>query len=131
MTETPPDAGAPSDEQDNQAEQAEARPLRMCDVCGLVDDHPRHVFGYGPEDDVQTPVDAADQAIANAQAVGGDALRNVVAHIRDNSTQMRHMDCCRAVGCPDGSCGVVTAGAEDARGMDLVAHLVRNVPTEG
>ena len=35
----------------------------------------------------------------------------------------RHFDCCRTAGCPDGSCDVLTAGAEDLRGDDLRAHL--------
>lgn len=34
-----------------------------------------------------------------------------------------HMDCCRERGCPDGSCPIVTEGAEDLRGDKLRAHL--------
>lgn len=41
----------------------------------------------------------------------------------DGGTQMRHMDCCRAAGCPDGTCELVTAGAEELRGDALVQHL--------
>ena len=35
----------------------------------------------------------------------------------------KHMDCCRTDGCPDGTCDVVTAGAEGLRGADLLAHI--------
>jgi hypothetical protein len=34
-----------------------------------------------------------------------------------------HLDCCRSVGCPDGSCPIITSGAEDLRGEDLRSHL--------
>lgn len=66
----------------------ENRPLRSCDICGVEDDHPRHVY-------------ATD----------------------DGGTQMRHMDCCREAGCPDGTCVEVTAGAEELRGDELLEHL--------
>lgn len=34
-----------------------------------------------------------------------------------------HMDCCRARGCPDGTCDIITAGAESLRGAKLLAHI--------
>ena len=67
------------------------RPVRGCDICGISDDHPRHVIGTA-----------------------------------DGGTLMRHMDCCREAGCPDGTCDEVTAGAEDLRGDELVQHLTRS-----
>lgn len=69
----------------------EDRPIRPCDVCGISDDHPRHVHDLGPVN------------------------------------QLRHMDCCREAGCPDGSCDqLVAAGAEDLRGPALVEYLMRS-----
>jgi hypothetical protein len=46
-------------------------------------------------------------------------------HIVDvgNTNQIRHIDCCRGAGCPDGSCDQVTAGAEELRGDALLEHL--------
>lgn len=46
-------------------------------------------------------------------------------HLRfeDGPDMGRHMDCCRAGGCPDGSCDVVTAGAEELRGVELLDHI--------
>ena len=51
--------------------------------------------------------------------------RHVIA-LEDGGTLMRHMDCCREAGCPDGSCNEVTAGAENLRGEELIAHLTRS-----
>lgn len=51
-----------------------------------------------------------------------DHPRHVVA-LPDGTAQTRHLDCCRDSGCPDGTCGAVTAGAEVKRGADLLAHL--------
>lgn len=103
--------------------EAEIRPMRGCDVCGGVDDHPRHVFAHAPGEGVTEPA-VAEKMIEVAKATGDPAaITAVVAQIQDTSTIYRHMDCCREAGCPDGTCNQVTAGAEDLRGMDLVAHL--------
>lgn len=99
----------------------EARPLRMCDSCGGVDDHPRHVYALGPDQN-PTSDEVASKALDNA--VGEDRL-TILKQIRDVFTQQKHLDCCRADGCPDGTCYQVTAGAEDLRGMELVAHLTK------
>lgn len=99
---------------------AEKRPVRMCDLCGGVDDHPRHVFAHDVGDGVTDP-DIAALAVKNA---GANAAA-IIAHIQDFSTTMRHMDCCREAGCPDGTCNEVTAGAENLRGNALVKHLTR------
>jgi hypothetical protein len=34
---------------------AEKRPMRMCDSCGQIDDHPRHVHGTGEGEANTTP----------------------------------------------------------------------------
>lgn len=99
---------------------AEKRPMRMCDVCGLVDDHPRHVFAYADGAGVTDP-SIAVLALDNAETAVDKAV--ILMQIQDNSTTMRHMDCCRSVGCPDGTCNEVTAGAESKRGPALVKHL--------
>lgn len=111
-------------------EQAEQRPVRMCDVCGGVDDHPRHVFGHAPGDGASSN-DVAAKALS---AAPDDAKAAIIGQIRDDQTTMRHMDCCREAGCPDGTCNRVTTGAEDLRGTDLVEHLTSQTtdqPTEG
>lgn len=102
----------------------EARPVRGCDVCGGVDDHPRHVFAHAPGDGV-TSAEVAVIMLDNASA---DDRAAIMAHVKDDSTVMRHMDCCRTAGCPDGSCNIVTAGAESKRGDALVKHLTAQPP---
>lgn len=103
--------------------ETETRPLRMCDSCGGVDTHPRHVFWEGPASSGtsdQTAFKALEAAAGNT-----DATIGVLRHVRDTETTMKHLDCCRADGCPDGTCDQVTAGAEDLRGDDLLAHLTK------
>lgn len=95
------------------------RPLRVCDLCGGVDDHPRHVLnGNGP---YPTPgQNIVDLVLTNAPAEHRSFL---VGELLDTKASDRHMDCCRAAGCPEGLCGPQTAGAENLRGGDLLAHL--------
>jgi hypothetical protein len=73
------------------------RESRVCDVCGQVDDHPRHIIH-----------------VAAGHPVTGAPM---------DLTVTRHIDCCQGAGCPDGSCDVVLGHAGAKRGPDLVAHL--------
>lgn len=98
------------------------RPLRICDVCYGIDDHPRH--------QVHHPVGAVpvDQglvtAILSREDLDPDVRAALVADAVDTTTQLRHMDCCRTAGCYDGSChAIAETGATELRGADLVAHL--------
>lgn len=95
------------------------RPVRPCDSCGGVDDHPRHVFAT-VQGEGDTPPEVLDKILENTKKAD---LPLVLQHLRDSSTVMKHMDCCREDGCPDGTCGVVTKGAEDLKGDALVKHL--------
>lgn len=97
------------------------RPVRMCDSCGGVDDHPRHVMGLGPNEPTPTPPDVAKAAL---KVAGADHFDTILAQIRDEVTVVKHMDCCRSDGCPDRSCDVVTSGAEIHRGVKLLNHLL-------
>lgn len=98
------------------------RILRVCDLCGGVDDHPRHVIaGPTPDVFVQPAAVIVRAVMANAPADEQDRLLN---ELIDTSSSDRHMDCCRKFSCPDGSCNVVTEGAEDKRGAALLKHLV-------
>lgn len=99
----------------------EMRPMRGCDICGVVDDHPRHVVTAGvgtfPPDN-----DLLDRLLAAANTP--DEMRAVTRQVSDTSQQTRHMDCCREAGCPDGSCNAIAdTGAADLRGAALVKHL--------
>lgn len=95
------------------------RPLRGCEVCGGVDDHPRHAclvpVGYAgavPQGDVlQKLLDNGISGVALSEAM-------------DAQTTMRHIDCCAAAGCPDGSCPPVVAQTNGVTGKKLLDHLL-------
>lgn len=96
---------------------AEERLKRFCDSCGAWDDHPRHVIATT---DVKYAPEWIDAALAN---VPEDEKGRAVNELMDDSTTMKHLDCCAADGCPDSSCGEQLAGASDAKGADLVNYL--------
>lgn len=96
------------------------RPLRVCDLCGQVDDHPRHVLAGGTA--FPKPSDAIlDKVLAGAPSGQRGRLVN---ELLDTNASDRHMDCCRTAGCPDGTCNTQTAGAEGLRGGELLGHLM-------
>lgn len=97
------------------------RPLRVCDLCGGVDDHNRHVLGSGSRDVFPAPSDDIVTKVLDAAPAAERA--RLLRELQDTSSSDRHMDCCRQAGCPDGSCDVATAGAEDKRGAALLNHL--------
>lgn len=106
------------------------RPLRVCDLCGGVDDHPRDVIigtdrkGENPWSDV---VDApTDETIAKvvAAAPPGHAAR-LVRELMDTTSSDRHLDCCAAAGCAN--CAARIAGADGKTGADLLAHLEKGI----
>lgn len=100
----------------------ETRPLRICDSCGQIDDHPRHVFVADPAS--RGGVSSAEVLRKALNAAKTDAEKDaVIAASMDNETLTKHMDCCEADGCPDGSCTEVRKGAEDKKGAELVKHL--------
>jgi hypothetical protein len=103
---------------------ADTRPMRQCDICRQVDDHPRHRVVFGPQDN-PPPVDTAliEEIIANNDYPPADRAA-MVASISDPTDQLRHLDCCAAAGCPDGSCNAIRAtGAENLKGPRLLKHL--------
>jgi hypothetical protein len=105
----------------------QGRLLRVCDLCGGVDDHPRHVLAGGPGSGAVFAQPGED-ILAAVLAAAPDADRaRLVRDLMDTTSSDRHLDCCREAGCPDGSCDVQTAGAESKRGKALLAHLMANV----
>ncbi len=99
----------------------DGRLIRVCDVCGAVDDHPRHVIagdpGTGPPDpDIAAKVLDAD--------LPSDVRARVLGDLYDTTVRLRHLDCCREVGCPDGTCNTQTAGAGGKTGKAMLTHLM-------
>lgn len=89
----------------------EGRVLKVCDLCGGVDDHPRHIGGH------------AGGGVANVVAAPSDEMVNKVLDVapaedrarllRDlNSTAVteHHYDCGRDAGCE--FCSTFAAGAK-------------------
>lgn len=69
------------------------RPLRLCDVCGGLDDHPRHVQSIAKtEPDAKPSAEFLDSLGANVPA-------SAVALLMNPRTRIRHIDCCAAAGC--------------------------------
>lgn len=104
---------------------AEGRRLRICDVCGQVDDHPRHEHYEG--EGIPVRQDHLAAVIERTDLTNEDKTR-IVAEIVDTASQQRHIDCCAEVGCPcvglDTECKkVLDAGGEGLKGMDLVEFI--------
>lgn len=98
------------------------RTLHVCDVCGGVDDHPRHTIAGASLETFPIPTAETVQRVMAASPP--DELDRLLTDLLDTGSSDRHMDCCRAAGCPAGVCDAVTAGAEDKRGAALLKHLV-------
>ena len=108
----------------------DGRVLKVCDVCGGVDDHPRHMLA-GSTTGIFEPVDPAIVAAvaANAAKVAPEAECNrLIADLLDQSSQERHMDCCATTGCPTGACDEVIHAAGSRRGAALLAHIQKGTP---
>lgn len=100
--------------------------MRMCDICGQVDDHPRHIHAaaVGEATTTQEVAKAAMRHILKLKD-NGEALALAVAHMQDSTTRMAHMDCCVEAGCPDGSCSEIVATLPKGyvKGDALKEHL--------
>lgn len=95
-----------------------ARPLRICDVCGVVDDHPRHLHSAGAG---EIEVNGANlRRVLADDSLDADTKARIVEDIVDTTTQLRHPQCCKAVGCPDGSCNLLP---DDLHGAALLEHI--------
>lgn len=101
------------------------RPLRSCDVCGQIDDHPRHIFDTNAAENFAVNEDAIKAAFgANEDGkVSGMELYAIVTDLRDTSFLTRHFDCCRDAGCPTGECGAVLESVDNAHGLAIVKAL--------
>jgi hypothetical protein len=95
------------------------RALRVCDLCGGVDDHPRHVLAGGISGQYDPPSQEILEKVLEA-APPGEAAR-LIRELVDTGSSDRHMDCCRAAGCPTGDCD----RAPDLRGAALVTAIMK------
>ena len=97
------------------------RPLRICDVCGGVDDHARHVLAAGVG---EIPVNQENLSKVLADTtLDPDTKAALVADIIDTTTQLRHIDCCRNIGCPDGTCNIVLPAHVALTGAEQLEYI--------
>lgn len=95
------------------------RPLRVCDLCGGVDDHPRHVTA-GTVDGAFHPSDGAlDRVLTEAPE---NQRAELVRALLDTTSSDRHLQCCHAAGCAHPTCAV--AAESGLTGSALLDHLV-------
>ena len=96
------------------------RALRVCDLCGGVDDHPRHTFA-GTDTGVYAP--SVDVLAKVAREAPEADVHRLIADLLDTSSREHHLDCCAAAGCPTGTCGEVMHAARGKRGAALLKHI--------
>jgi hypothetical protein len=95
------------------------RALRVCDLCGGVDDHPRHVLAGGLEAQYSPPAQKIIQTVIDNSPT--DERARLLQELMDTGSQDRHMDCCRAAGCPTGDCD----DKPELTGKALLDHIVK------
>lgn len=92
----------------------DVRPLRYCDVCGELDDHPRHVVSVP----AGTPGAVPSQEFLDSLPPGPVSA---VAQLIAPTTVIRHLNCCADAGCQ--VCAITEEATAGARGSELVAIL--------
>lgn len=90
------------------------RPLRYCDICGGLDDHPRHVRTVGRDEPDFRP---SQEFLDGLQSAPTSALAQLI----NPRVRVAHMDCCAAAGCP--TCTTTEVENAGRRGVELVEHL--------
>ena len=99
----------------------DGRVLRVCDLCGGVDDHPRHVLAGNEPDVFARPSDAILNRVVDAAPA--EERGRLVRELIDTTSSDRHLDCCAAAGCPTGTCGPQVADVPGT-GQQMLDHLV-------
>lgn len=97
------------------------RVLRVCDLCGGVDDHPRHVIAGTDRDAFARPSDEILNRVLDTAPA--EERARLVRDLVDTTSSDRHLDCCAAAGCPTDTCGPQVTGAPGP-GRKMLDHLV-------
>lgn len=99
----------------------DGRVLRVCDLCGAVDDHPRHVIAGTESGAFARPSDEILNKVIDAAPA--EERARLIQDLIDTTSSDRHLDCCAAAGCPTGTCGPQVEGAPGV-GRQMLDHLV-------
>lgn len=70
--------------------------MRVCDICGLVDEGPRHVIAHAPG---SVPVDEELVGKVAQLELPEAARRDALEALADTTLQIRHIPCCATTGC--------------------------------
>jgi hypothetical protein len=80
---------------------------RVCEGCGGVDEHPRHIVaGVIPDVHPAASAELRETVLANIKELAGAGkltIENAMAigvDIDDTTTRSLHIDCCAEAGCP-------------------------------
>ena len=98
-------------------------PLRVCDLCGAVDDHSRHVIAGVVPGEFRPSDGALERVLAEAPEA---QCTELVRALLDTTSSDRHRDCCRDAGCPNGTCPIVLEGADGLTGAALHDYLTEH-----
>jgi NADH:ubiquinone oxidoreductase subunit E len=110
---------------------------RVCDICGGVDEDPRHSFAgvindvWEVNQSLRPTVTKNVEALYDAGSVSFDEGASIVAMFDDTTSSDRHIDCCAANACPlngtPAGCDVRAAKADGGTGeaMREAAAAVR------
>jgi hypothetical protein len=109
----------------------DGRPLRVCDWCGIIDDHPRDSgLGYN----TPTPPGIAGRVLRELDQrddIPADLKAEIEHEVTSQASYCRHLDCCREAGCPTGACDAVAdEGHGDKRGKALLDVLVNDAAVQ-
>jgi hypothetical protein len=100
------------------------RVLRVCDLCGQVDDHPRHVIAGSEAGKFPLPVgDMARLVMQNSANLSVEEQNRLLTDLIDTSSSDRHLDCCATAGCPTNTCGPQVADGKGKTGTAMLNHL--------
>lgn len=104
-------------------------PFRPCDLCGGVDQDPRHSFAglvHGTTNEHFEPdAEVREKIIANidAQKLSSSEAFAVRQAFEDTTSSDRHIDCCAEAGCPNagkpGDCGPTAEAAAGKTGEGM------------
>jgi hypothetical protein len=77
--------------------------MRVCDVCGGVDEEARHVVAHAP-DQAPTVERAITLKVVGDESLTAEQKVDALNSLEDGTLQIRHIPCCAKAGCPTGTC---------------------------
>lgn len=100
--------------------------MRICDVCGQIDDHPRVLHMFGPDGAPSLRSDLM-RSVATHDGLSDEERQAAIDELADPRSAFRHHDCCVSSGCPEGTCGpaLEAVGGRGKTGKDLLKAVLQ------